>query len=170
MSLDYKLALESAAWSLLEASAAFTTEFTAGRRLKQSGDKWLRELHLRAPADFPSIAIEIRNGTIPPGMPRTFGMNSTGFTYATCDLSLPFTQQIAIVITYDKVRSGDATPLETIVEKLVMSKWPKFGLSWVQNFSTSTSRTEMNVGGVRRPRTTILLAFQCRTLLSTLVA
>lgn len=167
MSLDYRSALEAQAWALLEASAAFTAAFKAGNRIKASGDGWLRERAKGAPADYPQLKIELRGGS-DQAAPKVFAMNSTSYASSVCDVPIPMSQQLALIFTYDKLKTGDQTPLETIAEKVLRAKWPKFGLAYVTNFSMSTTRRELQVSGSAKQQTTLLMNFNLRPMLSQL--
>lgn len=171
MPLDYRAAIENQAWSFLQADSTFVAKFSAGRRINMTGDGWLRRHYLRAPGDFPSIAVELRGSLSPAAPPKIFLMNSTGFSSSQCDMSVPLTQQLAIVITYESKKTLDQTPLEADVEAIFWRKYPKFGLSYVVSFvATSSNRKDVNFNGSIRPQTTLLYMFQLRPLLSQLSA
>lgn len=168
--LDYRSQLEARLWTLLEADSGFVAAFVAGRRIKMSGDGWLRERVLRAPADYPQIKIELRGGPAAPAPPRVFAMNSTSYTSATVNATVPITQQLAIVLTYDKLASADQTPTEAAIERVLWAAWPKFGLSYVAGSTFSTSRKNDSINNIVRPQTTILITFNLRPWLSDLTS
>lgn len=169
MSLDYRSALENQAWALLEADTPFSSAFLAGNRIKMSGDGWLRQKFKGAQADYPEIKIELRNGS-QPTPPKVMAMNDTAFTSATCNMTIPLSQQLAVILTYAKLKTGNQSPLESIAEGVFWRKWPKFGLPYVLNFTMSTTRKEVTVKNTAMQQTTVLIAFQLRPLLSALSA
>jgi hypothetical protein len=166
--LDYRTAIDAAFWAAVEADTPLVGYFKAGLRQKQKTNGWLKQALQRAPNDFPSISFTMRGEPSPPQPPRVFGMQATSYTPAVVDFSVPLTLQAEAVITAGIEQ--DTLPIEAAVDRVLWAKWPTFGLSYCTGWSTSTTRKEAQVNGVRCKQVTKLLTFNLRPQLSQLVA
>lgn len=132
--LDVQLTLHNQIWSLLEASAAFTTLVTAGNRLKATAlDMTAADRAKHGPGDYPKVRVEVGEETVGNRAPRTFGHSRTDFSSSLCDYGVPETVSLTVKIVHDKTRLGDQTPLEAAVRGALLNKGTNLGIAWVSS-------------------------------------
>lgn len=170
--LDYRTQLEASLWNILETDAAFAAAVKVGLRQKESSaTRATSKVSRTAVGSYPQVEIEAVGSpsTFGASTPRTFGMNSASFSSSDIDFSVPITQQFSLTITYDFSRQKTSyRELESIVEKILWSAWPKFDLAYVVNATWTISRKAATEK--QKPQTIFLITFNLRPMLSTLTA
>lgn len=176
MPLDVQDTIFQRVWELLEASTAFTDLVKLGNRIKDDEPKPEQRDRAKsgdAPADFPKVRVKVQDDAGGRGAPRTFCMNATDFTPATCDYGVPMTLNLEIVIVY-KADSDltKQTPLEAAIRGALLSRGPNMGIGWISGteWREPSRRPERNAetGTTERPVTRLRLTVNARPMLTLL--
>lgn len=127
---------------------------------------------VKTPNEFPNIRLDIIKSALIEDRktPLTFGMNSVSFSSAVCNIPVSSEAVIRLMTTYPNIRMVDQTNLEAAIDSFLMSKFPKFGLQYVSNFSVVKSRVDEKDPELTQnaPRTITrrLITFNLRVMLA----
>lgn len=174
VAIDYKAELDAKAWQLLEANSTFTATFPPLCRLKDDTKTPIERLVLRAGRDIKAqIRIEVQGGEpISTQQIRTFGMNSVNYTPSVVDCVRPCTAKMIVTMIFSKsTKKEDRMAADALVRQIFNGAWPKFGLSYVGDFSIGDTSGLKNFREIQQELITVIqtITFKLRPLASQLV-
>jgi hypothetical protein len=178
--IDYKSAIDTQAWALLEATDSASdptlqllTYFPVNCRRKDDNKQPMQQAMQVGVNDKSYIRIEVQNSDgIARNPPHVFGMNRTSFTKTDCDIVVPCTVKLIVEMGFDKSVATKANRFasENLVRSTLLATYPKFGLTYVHTFSMTDIKRDKVIDAKLMAITTLTLSFNLRPHLSQLVA